>query len=158
MAAELGHMTVFPGGPLCSCGKRGHLESIASGTAIAKWVKSEIDAGVDTTLSTLEKIDARAVSKAAYQGDTLALSAFARAGEALGIAIVNFLVIFNPTCIIFGGGVSKSLDLLLPHIETALETQIFEPSYLDNLSLKTAALGDDTGLLGALVLARESIE
>lgn len=157
MAAELGHVTIIPGGPVCSCGKRGHLESIASGTAIAKWVKEEINQGADTSLKETKKLDARKISEAAYEGDTLAKSAFSRAGEALGIAIVNFLVIFNPTCIIFGGGVSKSIDLLLPHIHKALEEDLFEPSYCQDLILKTAALGDDAGLLGALVLARESL-
>ncbi len=157
MAAELGHVTILPGGPVCSCGKRGHLEAIASGTAIAKWTKEQIQQGSESILKSVKNIDAKKVAEAAYSKDPLALSAFARAGEALGIAIVNFLVIFNPSCIIFGGGVSKSIDLLLPHITLALETEIFEPSYCKDLTLKTAALGDDAGLLGALVLARESL-
>lgn len=157
MAAELGHVTIFPGGPLCSCGKRGHLEAIASGTAIAKWTIDQIIQGKSSTLTNVMDLNARNVAEAAYNGDPLAISAFTRAGEALGIAIVNFLVIFNPTCIIFGGGVSKSIELLLPHINKALETELFEPSYCQDLILKTAALGDDAGLLGALVLARESL-
>jgi len=157
MAAELGHVIIFPGGPKCSCGKRGHLEAIASGTAIARWTSDQIRQGQNSTLKGFQDIDARIIAEAANNGDSLALSAFERAGEALGIALVNFLVIFNPSCIIFGGGVSKSIDLLLPHIRKILETQIFESSYYQDLILETAALGDDAGLLGALVLARESL-
>ena len=157
MAAELGHVIIFPDGPICSCGKRGHLEAVASGTAIAKWTREQIEQGENSTLINLHNFNAKNIAEEAYRGDALALSAFRRAGEALGIAIINFLVIFNPTCIIFGGGVSKSIDLLLPHIKVALETKIFEQSYCRDLRIKTAALGDDAGLLGALVLAREAL-
>ena len=157
MAAELGHVIIFPDGPICSCGKRGHLEAVASGTAIAKWTREQIEQGENSTLISLHNFNAKNIAEEAYRGDALALSAFRRAGEALGIAIINFLVIFNPTCIIFGGGVSKSIDLLLPHIKVALETKIFEQSYCQDLRIKTAALGDDAGLLGALVLAREAL-
>jgi glucokinase len=155
MAAELGHVTIFPDGPICSCGQRGHLEAFSSGTAIAKWTATEIQRGQKSILENSNPITARVVAEAAYQGDSLALSAFERAGKALGIAIVNYLHIFNPTIIIFGGGVSKSYDLLSPHINSAITTYVFAPGYTNPLSLKTAALGDDAGLLGALVLARE---
>lgn len=154
MAAELGHITVVPNGPVCSCGKKGHLEAISSGTAIAKWVRSEIESGKKSLLSDSDHITAKSVADAARSGDMLSLEAFQRAGSTLGKAIVNFLHIFNPTLIIFGGGVSKSIDLLLPHINQALNTYVFAPGYLDDLSLTTAALGDDAGLLGALALAR----
>lgn len=154
MAAELGHTMVLPGGPVCSCGHRGHLEAISSGTAIAKWVTEEIASGTKSSLSDQLEISARKVSEAAQQGDPLALAAFDRAGKALGQSLADFLHIFNPTLIIFGGGVSKSLDLLLPTIETGIEKHIFAPGYLDEISFKTAELGDDAGLLGALALAR----
>jgi glucokinase len=156
MAAELGHVTIYPGGPVCSCGQRGHLEAIASGTSIAKWVKQKIKKGQISVLAGIKKISAKKVAKAASQGDVLCQQAFERAGTALGIAIVNFLHTFNPTLIILGGGVSKRIDLLLPHINTALAEQVFAPGYLDDFQIKTATLGDDAGLLGALALAREA--
>jgi glucokinase len=156
MAAELGHVTVVPGGPVCSCGQRGHLEAISSGTSIAKWVREELEKGKPSSLENRSAITARVIAEAAHQGDLLAIAAFERAGKTLGKAIVNYLHIFNPTLIIFGGGVSKSIDLLLPHINKALETEVFAPGYLDNLTLTTAALGDSAGLMGALALAREA--
>jgi len=42
LAAEIGHVTVLPDGPLCGCGKKGHIEALASGTAIVNWTKSEL--------------------------------------------------------------------------------------------------------------------
>lgn len=156
MAAELGHIIMIPNGPLCSCGKRGHLEAISSGTAIARWVRQEIEKGTPSILSGNKEITARQVAEAARGEDPLAKAAFTRAGEYLGIAIVNFLHIFNPTIIIFGGGVSKSIDLLLPYVETAIQKEVFANGYTEDLLLTTAALGDDAGLLGALALAREA--
>jgi len=154
LGAELGHVTIIPGGPVCSCGKKGHLEAFSSGTAIANWVGEEIEKGKTSSLQNIDLITARIVAEAANQGDLLSIEAFNRAGNILGIAIVNFLHIFNPTLIIFGGGVSASLNLLLPQIQKALDTEIFAPGYCDNLNLTPAILGDDAGLLGALVLAR----
>jgi glucokinase len=155
MAAELGHTTVVPDGPICSCGKRGHLEAIASGTAIAAWVKEELARGTRSTLLGAEPFNARRIAEAAKGGDPLALAAFERAGTTLGKALTDFVHIFNPSMIIFGGGVSNSINLLLPHIENAMQENIFAPGYLDDLKITTAALGDDAGLLGALALARE---
>ena len=51
LGAELGHMTVEPNGPLCSCGKYGHLEAVASGPAIAKRAMARIEAGEPSSLS-----------------------------------------------------------------------------------------------------------
>ncbi len=155
MAAELGHVTIYPDGPVCSCGQRGHLEAISSGTAIAKFVRDEMAKGVESSMAHSKKISAKRIAKAAKAGDALSLQAFERAGKALGIAIVNFLHSFNPTQIILGGGVSKRIDLLMPHINAALETQVFADGYLDDFVITTAQLGDDAGLLGALALARE---
>ncbi len=45
LGAELGHMTVEPNGPICSCGRPGHLEAVASGPAIARRATSRIEAG-----------------------------------------------------------------------------------------------------------------
>jgi glucokinase len=155
MAAELGHVTILPEGPLCSCGKPGHLEALSSGTAIAKWVQNEIKNDAQTILSNLKEISARQVAEAAKEGDALAMAAYKRAGEMLGLAIVNFLHIFNPTMVIFGGGVSNSIDLFLPEVNYAIENGVFAPGYTEDLILTTAKLGDDAGLLGALALARE---
>jgi glucokinase len=126
------------------------------GFFIAKWVTEQLRNGRNSTIEVKGEITAQDVAIAANTGDPLALAAFERAGKILGIAIVNFLHIFNPARIIFGGGVSKSFDLLLPHINKALKKDVFAPGYLEGLTLTTVALGDDSGLLGALALAREA--
>lgn len=159
-ASELGHTMLLPDGPLCSCGVRGHLESLASGTAIAKWVAEQISKGAETSITydsrTNELIPGILIAGAAKKGDILARQAFKRAGRFLGQAIADFLHIFNPTIIVLGGGVSQSYELFAETLFEVMKTHVMAPEFLDNLTIELAELGDDVGLMGALALARES--
>ena len=154
MGAELGHMIIDPDGPLCGCGKRGHIESFSSGPSIARYVKEELLAGHKSSLQGEAVITAAQIADAARAGDALATYAFHRAGHYLGIAVANYLAIFDPSGLIFGGGVSQVGDLLFKPFKESLREHTFHPHYLDDLVITKAALGDDAGLLGALALAR----
>jgi glucokinase len=153
MAAELGHITVLPGGPLCSCGVPGHLEAVASGPAIAKYVEEQIADGRSSILQSRTELSAREVAGAANRGDALAIEAFVRAGGFIGQAVADFLHIFNPSIVIFGGGVTQSGRLILDPIEESMKHNIMDKSYLEKLQIATVKLGDDAGLLGALAQA-----
>ncbi|MGB8214452.1 MAG: ROK family protein [Anaerolineales bacterium] len=152
MATELGHITVLPDGPVCSCGVRGHLEAVASGTAIAKYVSEQIAAGVRSSLGP-GPLTAFQISQAAKRGDALAKEAFLRAGEFIGQACADFLHMFNPSILIFGGGVSFSGELIMEPIKETMRRKVMDPAYLEDLQIATAELGDDCGLLGALAQA-----
>jgi len=154
LAAELGHVTVLAGGPICSCGFEGHLEALAAGPAIVRDVREQLEAGTKSELSGDKDLNAYDVAEAARHGDALAKSAYARAGEYLGIGVASFLHTFDPSIVIFGGGVSQSGSLLFEPFEVSLRAHVFYPRYLENLVITTAALGDDAGLLGALALAQ----
>ena len=154
MGAELGHIIIDPEGPLCGCGRRGHIESFSSGPSIARYVAEQLAAGQKSSLLSEPTLSAAHIAEAARAGDALAISAFQRAGYYLGIAVANFLAIFDPSILIFGGGVSQVGDLLFKPFEESLRKHTFHPHYLDNLVITKAALGDDAGLLGALALAR----
>jgi glucokinase len=158
MAAELGHITVDPSGPLCGCGHKGHVESFSSGPAIARYVSAQIKAGQKSSLSAYPRPTAVQVAEEARKGDALAISAFERAGNYLGIAVANYLAIFDPSIVIFGGGTSQAGDLLFLPFHESLKKNVFHPHYLDDLIITRAALGDDAGLLGALALARLGLE
>jgi glucokinase len=153
MATELGHVTVLPGGPVCSCGVSGHLEAVASGPAIAKYINEQVACGRHSILRSTPEISAREVAEAAKQGDEMAKEAFVRAGGFIGQAVAEFLHIFNPSIVIFGGGVSRSGRLILDPIEESMKHYVMDKSYLDGLQIATAQLGDDAGLLGALAQA-----
>lgn len=154
MGGELGHMIVDPEGPLCGCGHHGHIESFSSGPSIARYVAEQIAAGRESSLQSLPNASAVQIADAARAGDALAIAAFERAGNYLGIAVANYLAIFDPSILIFGGGVSQVGELLFKPFEESLRKHTFHPHYLDKLVITKAALGDDAGLLGALALTR----
>ena len=156
LAAELGHVTVADGGPLCGCGFRGHIEAFSSGTGIERFVAEELAAGKKSTLA--GKPSAKKIAEAALAGDKLARKAYARAGKYLGIGVANYLHIFDPSIVILGGGVSMSGKLLFEPFEASLKKRVFHPRYLEGLVIAKAELGDDAGLLGALALARMKME
>lgn len=157
LATELGHTILDPDGPLCSCGFAGHLEAFSSGPAIVRYVLEELEKGAKSGLKVDPGLTARMVADAAIHGDALAISAYRRAGEYLGIAVANFLHSFDPSIVIFGGGVSQVGPLLFDSFDASLKKRVFHPRYLENLKIELAALGDDAGLLGALALAQISI-
>ena len=154
LAGEIGHVTVLPDGPLCGCGQRGHLEAVASGTAIARYVAEQLASGVPSMLSEQPNPTARDVSLAAEHGDPLAKSALARAGTYLGHAIADYLHLYNPQVIILGGGVSRSGAFIIEPLRASLADRVISPEYLHGLVITTAELGDEAGLMGALALAQ----
>ena len=153
LAGELGHTIVQEGGPLCGCGQRGHLESYSSGTGIERFVADQLKAGRVSVLHPNKKNSAFDISEAARQGDDLSIEAYQIAGKYLGIGVANFLHVFDPSVVIFGGGVSQSGPLLFDSFEASLKERVIHPRYLEGLVITRVELGDDSGLLGARALA-----
>jgi len=154
LGAELGHMIIDINGPLCGCGQNGHLESFSSGPAIVKYFKDQINSGKSSAINADPKLTAKKLAEAASQGDPLALSAFERSAYYLGIGVANLLAMFNPSILIFGGGVSQVGTIVFKPFEKSLRAHVFHPRYMDDLVIKKAALDDDAGLLGALAMLR----
>ena len=157
LAGEFGHITVVPNGPLCGCGHRGHLEAVASGTAIARYVSERIALGANSSLSAIANPTATDVSQAAQQGDELALQAIQMAGTYIGRTLADFMHLFNPSIVIFGGGVIAAGELILEPIKKALPEYILGQAYLEKVQIVTASLGDDAGLIGGLALAETTL-
>ena len=156
IATELGHITILADGPMCGCGQPGHLEALSSGTAIAKYVRDKIHEGKDSTNFFKGKLPKSAeIADAARAGNSLAKEAFDRAGYYLGIGVANYLHIFNPSCIIFGGGVSRSGNLIFDPFYASLKKHVLNKLYLKNLTITTAKLGDDSGLIGCVEYIRD---
>ena len=153
LAAELGHTTIQADGPLCGCGQPGHLESFSSGTGIERFVAEQLKAGRESLLQPDKKNSAHAISEAAKQGDALSIEAYQNAGKYLGIGVANFLHAFDPSIVIFGGGVSQSGPLLFDSFHVSLKERVIHSRYLEGLVITRAELGDDSGLHGARALA-----
>lgn len=158
LASELGHITILPNGPICGCGQRGHLEALASGTAIARYVVEQLTKGRSSSLGTTPIPTAKDVGVAAKNGDPLALEALTRAGNYIGQALADYLHIYNPSIVIIGGGVSHTGPLIIEPIRTSLTRHVMSPEYINDLVISRALLGDDAGLLGTLALARMHYE
>jgi glucokinase len=156
LAAELGHTTIqADGGPLCSCGQYGHLESLASGTAMLRWVEEQLAAGRISRLSGQPALSGKMIAQAAEAGDELAIAALTRLGTYMGIALASFLHTFNPSVVVLGGGVSQSKKFFIGPLRAALESSVMAPEYLNDLKIEAASFGDESGLIGALALARD---
>jgi glucokinase len=159
LGAEVGHITVEPGGPVCGCGQHGHLEAVAAGPAIARRAMELLEAGrssiLNEKLETAEPLTSADVGKAANQGDTLAREIIEYAGEKIGRAMADLAHLFNPEIFILGGGVSQIGPLLFESVERALRSYVMDSAYVEDLRVLPAALGDDAGLIGAMVLASQ---
>jgi len=158
LAAELGHTTVQADGPLCGCGQRGHLESFSSGTGIERFVADQLKAGRESVLDRAKRNSAHEISEAAKQGDALSIEAYQIAGKYLGVGVANFLHVFNPSIVVFGGGVSQSGPLLFDSFHASLKERVIHPRYLEGLAIARAELGDDSGLLGARALTELKLD
>jgi len=134
LAGELGHQCLDPGGPPCSCGRRGCLEALAAGPAIAR------SAGM---------ADARAVAEAVARGEPGARAAWERAMGWLGIGVANAANIINPDRVVIGGGVAGAGELLLAPVRAVAAARCLDPE----LRVELAGLGPRTGLAGAAAVA-----
>jgi glucokinase len=137
---EIGHHVLDPSGPLCYCTARGCWESLASGPAMAAWMREQDPLHRDFT--------AAQICGLARQGDGLARRAVEREAEYLGLGLANLATIFAPDTIALGGGVMNSADLLLDRacaVVLRICTQV--PAAKTRITL--ASLGADAGLAGA---------
>lgn len=156
-AGELGHVTIQATGPRCSCGNRGCLEALASGTAIQRRAQEVAGERPDSALGRLateRKIIGEDVTELARQGDEAALLVLDEAGTWLGIGVAGFVNIFNPEVVAVGGGVITAGDLILNATRREVHLRARSPSR-DLVEIKEASLGPESGVLGAAALARD---
>ncbi|GIW07325.1 MAG: glucokinase [Dehalococcoidia bacterium] len=148
-AGELGHMVIQADGPPCACGSRGCLETLASGTAIARIVRERLAGGEPSRLP--PTATAEDVFAAASAGDTLAASVIEAAMWQLGVGVVNALHLFDPAIVVLGGGVTNAGRLVFDPVKRAV-ARLAMPAFRQTPVVR-AALGDDAGLYGAAALA-----
>jgi glucokinase len=162
-AAEFGHHSIMPDGPLCGCGGRGCLESVASGTSIGRRAREILRTGNATTTSTLimrladgdiDKVTAAMVAEAGREGDRLAIRIWEETGFYLGLGIANVVAMINPERVIIGGGVVKAGEMLLEPVRRTFMARTL-PDLAKIVDIVPAALGDDAGVVGAIELARQ---
>ncbi|MEU9178796.1 ROK family protein [Streptomyces sp. NPDC048550] len=147
-AGHIGHISVAFDGEPCVCGGRGCVESIASGTAIARWARAQ----GWTPASPDGDATAAGVAVAAGAGDPVAVAAFDRAGRALAAAIAATATLVETDIAVIGGGVAASGDTLFAPIRAHL-ADYATLSFVRGLQVVPAALGTHAGLIGAAAAA-----
>lgn len=151
-ALEVGHMTLEKDGPRCNCGNYGCAEALASGTAIGRMAREEVEKGAETSLANYEKITAIEVFKEAEKGDLVAKAVLDKALNYLGICVSNIITSFDPEMVIIGGGVSKNGSLVFEKVRKVVNERCFK-TMAESTMIVPAALGTDAGVIGAVALA-----
>jgi glucokinase len=159
-AAEVGHMIVLADGPVCGCGKRGCLESVASRTAIERDIRLGIAAGRESLLTKLMEDKGRLTSgvlvKAFRKGDPLVTEVMRRAQWYLGLLTASIVNLIDPEMIVLGGGVAEAMgNKFLEPIRLTARQYYIQQTDADKVRIVLATLGDHAGVLGAAVLARQ---
>jgi len=158
-AAEIGHIIVDPGGPVCGCGNVGCWEQVASGRAIERLGRKAASENPDSVLGRVAggnplTIDGPAVTRAAQDGDPVSLRILEMVGVRLGEGIAGLVNVLDPDVVVVGGGASSAGDLLLAPARRAFVDAVEAPEHRPEVPILPAALGNDAGAIGAADLAR----
>lgn len=142
--AELGHITIANDGPPCGCGVTyGCFEALASGTAIIRAAQEEVNQKIT---------NAKEVEELAQQGNEAARAIWDDEGKWLGIAIANYLNIFNPDVVIVGGAIAGAWPLFERRMTAEINARAFHVM-VEHAKIVPAALGNDAGIVGAARMA-----
>lgn len=156
-SGELGHIPLFDNEIICHCGKKGCLETEASGIALLRKFKERIQAG-STSLAfdgtrAIETITLQNIIEAAKNEDTLCIEILEELGEKLGKAIAIVINIFNPETVILGGTLSETGEYLRFSAKSTLN-RLSHSIVNNDTSLKVSQFGEKAGVLGACLNAR----
>jgi glucokinase len=162
MGAEIGHMVVDLHGPDCqgACPGRGCLEVMASGSAIGREgvaaARRTPSSALGRRLAAGREITGGIVTELAHDGDEAARSVLTEVGRRLGYGLVGVVNVFNPEVIVIGGGAIAAGELLLgPAREVVAERAL--PPARETVRIVPTHFGDESGMLGAALLALDSL-
>lgn len=156
-AGEIGHQTILPDGPLCGCGSRGCLETLASGPAITAEGVRLMKSGLAPKLFEITNGDVSAVgpaemAEAAAAGEATVVEAIQRAARYLGIGAANLVSALHPELIVLGGGVAAIGSLLIDAVRAEIRQRVrMFPA--DDVRVERSMLTDKAGLWGGIALA-----
>lgn len=154
-AGEMGHMVVSVGGPICSCGKPGHLEAYASAPAIVSRMRERLAAGDAEDrrhLTDATSLTVRTIFERAHAGDGAAAEVVTETVQVLGMAIANLITVLNPATVIVGGSVAEVGPLLMDALGAHVRRYAY-PAAARRVRLSLAQFRGDSALLGAVALA-----
>lgn len=163
LAGEIGHGPMDGESAPCGCGFEGCMEASASASGMVREAKRYISEGRETVLSewfpgeNLQHLSAADISKAMDSGDSLASEIMNHAGELLGKALAPVVHLLSPEVIIIGGGGAMAGERLLTPLRQTLMSRLL-PDFRQHVSIRTAILGDDAGVIGSAMQAKQRHE
>lgn len=159
-AGEFGHIRVFHNEIICHCGKKGCLETEASGFALLQLFVRRLREGASSIVTkkhkNLDDILLDDIIQAANHDDVLAIECISEVGEKLGEGIAMLINLYNPELVILGG----SLSATGAYIRLPVKSAIFKYSLSlvnTDTELKMAKLGEQAGVIGASLLVRNRL-
>ncbi|GAB4315180.1 MAG: N-acetylglucosamine repressor [Candidatus Sumerlaeia bacterium] len=156
LGGEFGHTQMLDNGPLCYCGARGCLESLASDEAVLTRARKGLDNGVNSDLQVFNRrpggLTPADVFEAARDGDRFALNIVEEVGYYLGVGIANLINLMAPEVIVLGGTMLSCSDLLQEVISRTVSSKVLR-HLKDHVVIRSSAFGAEAGLRGAITLA-----
>jgi len=163
-AGEIGHTVLMVDGPLCGCGRRGCAEALASRTAMERDVRAAIKAGRKSSVLKImtkknkERMTSSIITAALKKGDPVMREVMERAQFYLGILCSNAVNLLDPECVVIGGGIAERLkDSYVDPIRQTAHEYFLRPADRDRVRIVPGKLGDNAGVLGAIVLAKQRL-
>jgi glucokinase-like ROK family protein len=161
-AGEFAHSPLFESQEInCTCGKKGCLEAIASGTSIVRMAEEALRLDKDSILARMAKsypgpIDPSLVVQAAKEGDQRAITILSDVGLNLGRGISMLIQLLNPELIVLGGVVAEANQYILTPIQQALNVFSMAKSR-EKTQLALYQLGNEVGLVGAIAVVSDKL-
>lgn len=145
-SGQLGHTIVERGGKLCRCGNRGCLETVAAANAVIKKVSE---------LSGLQNMTLERIIDKAHNGNRLCATILREAGEFLGVALANTVVLTGIANIAIQGPMCRNNPFFCEGVERELRTNILYPLNR-HIKLEISDPPQDNIAMGAALFARSS--
>jgi glucokinase len=158
-AAEGGHLGIDYNGPLCNCGKRGCIETLAAGPAIARRARQKLAQNPNSVLwemadGDIQTVSSEMVGRAHALKDPVAKEVIRETLDLLAYWLGSIIDLLEPDAIVIGGGVSSLLAPFLDEIRERWRGACINPCPLD-IPLLLAHYGEDAGIAGAAALVDE---
>jgi glucokinase len=147
-----GHIPVRLGGRQCTCGAIGCAEAEASGWSLPL-IAADWPGFAQSRLAQEKTVNFEALFRLAAANDPVALALRDRCLQVWATATVGLIHAYDPEIIIFGGGVMKSADVILPYIQSYVEKYAWTP--WGKVKVLAAEVGNNAGILGAIPLLSE---
>lgn len=159
-AGEIGHTIVQPDGIRCNCGSTGCLETICAGVHIARRARERLANGEPSIMremtANISKITAKTVVEAMRRNDKPAIEIWDETCRYLAVGIANSITLLAPEAVVIGGGIAAATGEILFEPLQRLVPQFVSMVPADRINILPAELGSESGVCGALVLAKKA--